>query len=339
MGAAGSRPWAQSILSVVAGMLLVAAFAPATAVALPGPSPAHTLGTNGPVRALLQVGNVMWVGGRFTSLSDGTGVSGLAALDVDSGDEAPGVRPLRLSGITDRLRPDQAREHGLRGGFVHGTQRREEPRGLQRPDREVDQVVPNAIPEVGALRQRAGPGRRGQAVGLPPEGQAGQDLDRDRRQGRHVPAGPRHGRRGARHRARSRRSLLGRLPVRLGAEPWGVPASLHADQGDREAQPERLGAPELGAGRAWGGELGLRHRSLRRCRRRGARRGGFRLHGQVRHADRRQDLLHEHQRLGPGRDPLPRRLRLPLHRGRALPLRRDRVPPTAGGLHVARGPW
>ena len=98
MGAAGSRPWAQSILSVVAGMLLVAAFAPATAVALPGPSPAHTLGTNGPVRALLQVGNVMWVGGRFTSLSDGTGVSGLAALDVDSGDEAPGVRPPRLAG-------------------------------------------------------------------------------------------------------------------------------------------------------------------------------------------------------------------------------------------------
>ena len=98
MGAAGSRPWAQSILSVVAGMLLVAAFAPATAVALPGPSPAQTLGTNGPVRALLQVGNVMWVGGRFTSLSDGTGVSGLAALDVDSGDEAPGVRPLRLRG-------------------------------------------------------------------------------------------------------------------------------------------------------------------------------------------------------------------------------------------------
>ena len=98
MSASGSRPWAHSILSVVAGMLLVATLAPAPAVALPGPTPAHTLGTNGPVRALLQVGNVMWIGGRFTSLSDGTGVSGLAALDVDSGDEAPGVRPLRLRG-------------------------------------------------------------------------------------------------------------------------------------------------------------------------------------------------------------------------------------------------
>ena len=80
MSASGSRPWAHSILSVVAGMLLVATLAPAPAVALPGPTPAHTLGTNGPVRALLQVGNVMWIGGRFTSLSDGTGVSGLAAL-------------------------------------------------------------------------------------------------------------------------------------------------------------------------------------------------------------------------------------------------------------------
>ena len=92
--ASGSRWWARSTLSVVAGMLLVATLGPA----LPGTTPAHTLGTNGPVRALLQVGNVMWIGGRFTALSDGTSVSGLAALDVDSGRKAAGVRPPRLTG-------------------------------------------------------------------------------------------------------------------------------------------------------------------------------------------------------------------------------------------------
>ncbi len=94
----GGRRWVRSLLSGAAGVLLVATLGPATAVALPGTSPAHTLGTNGPVRALLQVGNVMWIGGRFTALSDGTGVSGLAALGVDSGGKAHGVRPPKLTG-------------------------------------------------------------------------------------------------------------------------------------------------------------------------------------------------------------------------------------------------
>ena len=54
--ASGSRWWARSTLSVGAGMLLVATLGPATAVALPGTTPAHTLGTNGPVRALPALG-------------------------------------------------------------------------------------------------------------------------------------------------------------------------------------------------------------------------------------------------------------------------------------------
>jgi hypothetical protein len=83
---------------VATAMLLAVTFAAVPAAALPRNTPASTLGTNGPVRALLQVGNVMWLGGRFTALTDGTPVSGLAALDVRSGRKAAGVRPPVLSG-------------------------------------------------------------------------------------------------------------------------------------------------------------------------------------------------------------------------------------------------
>jgi hypothetical protein len=56
------------------------------AVALPPTVPDATLGTNGTVRALLQVGNVMWVGGRFTATSDGQGgLSNIVGLDVSTG--------------------------------------------------------------------------------------------------------------------------------------------------------------------------------------------------------------------------------------------------------------
>lgn len=86
------------VLVVVTGAVLAMTLSATAAVALPGDTPAKTLGTNGPVRALLQVGNVMWVGGHFTALSDGTPVSGLAALDVNTGQKASGVTPPALTG-------------------------------------------------------------------------------------------------------------------------------------------------------------------------------------------------------------------------------------------------
>ena len=86
------------MLFVITGAALAVTLTAAAAVALPGTSPMHTLGTNGKVRALLQVGGVMWVGGQFTALTDGTPVDGLAALDVNSGDKASGVSPPILGG-------------------------------------------------------------------------------------------------------------------------------------------------------------------------------------------------------------------------------------------------
>lgn len=62
------------------------------ALALPATSPDNTLGTNGKVRALLQVGDVMWVGGQFTGTSDGqSGLSNIVGLDVGTGKRATSV--------------------------------------------------------------------------------------------------------------------------------------------------------------------------------------------------------------------------------------------------------
>jgi hypothetical protein len=62
------------------------------ALALPATSPDGTLGTNGTVRALLQVGSVMWVGGQFTATSDGqAGLSNIVGLDVATGHRAASV--------------------------------------------------------------------------------------------------------------------------------------------------------------------------------------------------------------------------------------------------------
>jgi hypothetical protein len=62
------------------------------ALALPGTAPDSTLGTNGQVRALLQVGNVMWVGGQFTATSDGqSGLSNIVGLEVSTGRRAASV--------------------------------------------------------------------------------------------------------------------------------------------------------------------------------------------------------------------------------------------------------
>jgi hypothetical protein len=77
-------------LLILAAALLVTASG--VALALPGTSPDDTLGTNGKVRALLQVGNVMWVGGQFTQTSDGIGgLSNIVGLDVVTGQRAASV--------------------------------------------------------------------------------------------------------------------------------------------------------------------------------------------------------------------------------------------------------
>ena len=86
------------MLFVITGAALAVTLTAAAAVALPGTTPGNTLGTNGKVRALLQVGNVMWIGGQFTALSDGTPVDGLAALDINTGQKAAGVTPPVLGG-------------------------------------------------------------------------------------------------------------------------------------------------------------------------------------------------------------------------------------------------
>jgi hypothetical protein len=81
---------------------LVAAAAPAGA--LPATTPAETLGTNGIVRSFAQVGNVLWVGGKFTQLVNRqgqvvrSGLNGLAALDAATGAIAAGVTVPNLTG-------------------------------------------------------------------------------------------------------------------------------------------------------------------------------------------------------------------------------------------------
>lgn len=77
-------------------LLALLAFAAVTAngvaLALPATAPDTTLGTNGKVRALLQVGNVMWVGGQFTATSDAQGgLSNIVGLDVSTGLRAASV--------------------------------------------------------------------------------------------------------------------------------------------------------------------------------------------------------------------------------------------------------
>jgi hypothetical protein len=62
------------------------------ASALPATAPGAALGTNGKVRALLQVGTVMWVGGQFTATSDGQGgLSNIVGLDIATGRRAASV--------------------------------------------------------------------------------------------------------------------------------------------------------------------------------------------------------------------------------------------------------
>jgi hypothetical protein len=75
------------LVSMAAAVLL----ASGVALALPSETPDQTLMVNGPVRAIEQVGNNVWVGGKFTQVQrrDGTkvaDVSNVAVFDSATGD-------------------------------------------------------------------------------------------------------------------------------------------------------------------------------------------------------------------------------------------------------------
>src|SRR5919107_4206895 len=76
---------------LLASMGLAVLLASGIALALPSESPDQTLMVNGPVRTIEQVGNNIWVGGKFTQVQqrDGTkvaDVSNVAVFDSATGD-------------------------------------------------------------------------------------------------------------------------------------------------------------------------------------------------------------------------------------------------------------
>ena len=86
----GATKMRKSILSLVS-MALAVLLAAGAALALPSESPDQTLMVNGPVRTIEQVGNNVWVGGKFTQVKrrDGTkvaDVSNVAVFDSTTGD-------------------------------------------------------------------------------------------------------------------------------------------------------------------------------------------------------------------------------------------------------------
>ena len=58
-------------LTVLAAALAVTVITAGVAQALPGESPANTRGVNGRVWSVVVVGNVVWVGGTFSGITNG----------------------------------------------------------------------------------------------------------------------------------------------------------------------------------------------------------------------------------------------------------------------------
>jgi hypothetical protein len=89
-----------SLASMAAAVLLAAG----AVLALPSESPDQTLMVNGPVRTIEQVGNNIWVGGKFTQVwqRDGTvvdNVSNVAVFDSATGQYVD-VAPMLGAGST-----------------------------------------------------------------------------------------------------------------------------------------------------------------------------------------------------------------------------------------------
>src|SRR5918995_3279818 len=79
------------VLSAVIAMALAMLALPATALAQPSETPDETLMVNGPVRTIEQVGNNIWVGGKFTQVKQRNGtvvanVSNVAVFDSQTGE-------------------------------------------------------------------------------------------------------------------------------------------------------------------------------------------------------------------------------------------------------------
>ena len=71
-------------VQLLVSMILAVLLASGVALALPSESPDQTLMVNGPVRAIEQVGNNVWVGGKFTQVQrrDGTKVADISNVAV-----------------------------------------------------------------------------------------------------------------------------------------------------------------------------------------------------------------------------------------------------------------
>ena len=102
----GCHPYrrVKAALVCISTLAILAGSATTASAALPSTTPDETLGVNGKVRAIVQVGNVLWVAGKFTALVDRagnvvqSGLNGLAAIDATTGLKATGVSIPALSG-------------------------------------------------------------------------------------------------------------------------------------------------------------------------------------------------------------------------------------------------
>ena len=158
------------LFSTAVGVLL----ASGAVLALPSEKPDNTPMVDGRVRAIKQVGNNVWLGGRISQVTrrDGTLLAKVGNL------AGPRLADQQVQG--NRA---EARGHGRRGvghralrgewgladrGHVRRTQHQEEPGPGRRLHREGDPVVRLAVAEDGSGRARAreGLGRREKPLGV-----------------------------------------------------------------------------------------------------------------------------------------------------------------------------
>ncbi|MDH5313173.1 MAG: hypothetical protein OEW66_04955, partial [Actinomycetota bacterium] len=96
----------RSLIAPTIALALVTALPSIASALVPSETPADTFQVGGPrVRALVVVGNNVWIGGQFTQVQSGNGanvqsVSNLAVLDRTSGGLSSTATPLQLAGVT-----------------------------------------------------------------------------------------------------------------------------------------------------------------------------------------------------------------------------------------------
>jgi hypothetical protein len=100
----------------LAALVTLAALAAPSVASAASPNyldtPTGTWTVNGPVRALAQDGNILWIGGKFTALSDRPAtkpnaqvipVSNLAAIDLTTGNPIPGLHIPAVTGAANSI--------------------------------------------------------------------------------------------------------------------------------------------------------------------------------------------------------------------------------------------